>query len=87
MNNNNNYQRLVHNEQWATMTMHNELQWQCTMQTITILQWQCTMQTTIRIQNLTKHNDYDEQCIKWITTTMHNDYNEQWTMNNDNEQQ
>ena len=45
------------------------------------------MQTTIRIQNLTKHNDYDEQCIKWITTTMHNDYNEQWTMNNDNEQQ
>ena len=30
MNNKNNNQFLVHNEQWTTIKMHNELQWQCT---------------------------------------------------------
>ena len=32
---------------------------------------------TITILNVTIHNDYNEQCFKWITITMHNDCNEQ----------
>ena len=38
----------------------------------------------ITLQNAEIHNNYNEQCIKWMIITMHNDYNEQWTMNNDN---
>ena len=37
---------------------------------------------TITILNVTIHNDYNEQCFKWITITMHNDCNEQWKMKN-----
>ena len=32
---------------------------------------------TIAILNVTIHNDYYKQCIKWVKITMHNDYNEQ----------
>ena len=63
--------------QWTTMTFHNANH--------------NNIMATITIQNVTVHNDYNEQCIKWITLTqwlkwtMHNG---QWTitMNSDNEQ-
>ena len=92
MNNNNNDTCLVHNEQYTTITLYNELEW--TTMTMNHAN-NINIMATITILNVTIHNDNNEQCIKWITKTMHNDYNEQWqwtmitmtmTMNNDNEQ-
>ena len=72
-------------------------QWQCTIQMNNNVQWTTmtmnnannnNIMATIAILNVTIHNDYYKQCIKWVKITMHNDYNEQWTMmkndNNDN---
>ena len=52
--------------------MHNELQWQCTS----------NIMATKTMRNITIHNEYNEQFIKWITITMHNENNnnEPWTM-------
>ena len=37
----------------------------------------------MKILNVAIHNDYNEQCMGWITMNNANDYNEQWTMNNE----